>query len=89
MKFDQELQIQAYLDGELSARETRQVEQMLAADREAQALLGELKMTRSALAASPFVQIARSPGALRSARAWRSATIIGSSGAIPGNARTM
>ena len=50
MKFDQELQIQAYLDGELSARESRQVEQMLAADREAQALLAELKMTRSALA---------------------------------------
>src|SRR6266571_3471976 len=41
MKFDQELQIQAYLDGELSARETRQVEQMLVADREAQALLAE------------------------------------------------
>lgn len=50
MKFDQELQIQAYLDGELSTRETRDVEQLLAADREAQALLAELKMTRSALA---------------------------------------
>ena len=49
MKFDQELQIQAYLDGELSTRETRDVEQLLAADREAQALLAELKMTRSAL----------------------------------------
>ena len=50
MKFDQELQIQAYLDGELSARERRQVEEWLAADKEAQALLGELKMTRAALA---------------------------------------
>ena len=50
MKFDQELQIQAYLDGELAGREARQVEQLLASDRDAQALLAELKMTRTALA---------------------------------------
>jgi anti-sigma factor RsiW len=49
MKFDQELKIQAYLDNELSARERRQVEELLAADNQAQALLGELKMTRAAL----------------------------------------
>jgi hypothetical protein len=49
MKFDQELKIQAYLDGEVSARESREVEALLAADSQAEALLSELKLTRSAL----------------------------------------
>jgi len=49
MKFDQELKIQAYLDGELSPRESREVQAWLATDSEAQALLTELKLTRSAL----------------------------------------
>jgi anti-sigma factor RsiW len=49
MKFDQELKIQGYLDGELSARESREVEALLASDSQAQALLSELKMTRSVL----------------------------------------
>jgi anti-sigma factor RsiW len=49
MKFDQELKIQAYLDGELSPRESREVQAWLATDSEAQALLTELKLTRSTL----------------------------------------
>ena len=50
MNQDRELQIQAFLDGELSGRKARQVEQWLASDGEAQALAQELKMTRSLLA---------------------------------------
>ena len=80
MKFDQELQIQAYLDRELSAREVRQVEELLAADREAQALLAELKMTRSALIGNePEIAVAQHPAtedkahdALANAQPWPS-----------------
>src|SRR5258706_330899 len=50
MNQDRQLKIQAFLDGELSSREARQVEQWLATDREAQALLNELKATQSLLA---------------------------------------
>src|SRR5436309_2826307 len=52
MNQDRELQIQALLDGELSGRKARQVEQWLATDSQAQALAQELKMTRSLLAAN-------------------------------------
>ena len=52
MNQDRQLKIQAFLDGELSSRETRQVEQWLATDREAQVLLNELKATQSLLRAN-------------------------------------
>jgi anti-sigma factor RsiW len=44
-----ELDLQSYLDGELTGREARRVEQLLAGDREAQALLQELKLTKELL----------------------------------------
>lgn len=50
MNQDRELEIQAFLDGELSGRQARKVEQWLASDSEAQALLRELQATKSALA---------------------------------------
>jgi anti-sigma factor RsiW len=51
MDHDFELKVQAYLDGELSANEARAVEQRLAGDGEATALLAELKNTSAALTA--------------------------------------
>lgn len=45
-----QLEVQAYLDGELSARQRRQVEARLAADAGARALLDALGATRRALA---------------------------------------
>jgi anti-sigma factor RsiW len=50
MNQDRELQIQAFVDGELSARQARKVEEWLATDAEAQALLRELQTTKTALA---------------------------------------
>src|SRR6267378_5498850 len=50
MNQDRELQIQAFVDGELSARQARKVEEWLATDAEAQALLRELQATKAALA---------------------------------------
>jgi anti-sigma factor RsiW len=47
MKPELELKLQAYLDGELSAREARNVEAVIANDAGAQALLRELKMTNA------------------------------------------
>ncbi len=44
-----ELKLQAYLDGELGAREARQVEAQVSTDAEAQGLLAELRMTAGAL----------------------------------------
>jgi len=52
MNQDQELKIQALLDGELADREARQLQQWLDSDKEAQALFTELKTTRSYLAAN-------------------------------------
>lgn len=49
MKFELELKLQAYLDGELSAREIRSVDAMLEQDAEARTLLMELRNTRGAL----------------------------------------
>lgn len=45
-----ELDLQSYLDGELAGRDARRVEQLLATDREAEALFQELKATKSLLA---------------------------------------
>jgi anti-sigma factor RsiW len=50
MNQDFQLKLQAYLDGELSERETREVEAALSSDAEAQALLTELRNTSGALA---------------------------------------
>jgi anti-sigma factor RsiW len=49
MKPELELKLQAYVDGELSAREAREVEAALANDAGAQALLRELKTTAAVL----------------------------------------
>jgi len=49
MKEDLQLKLQTYFDGELSEREAREVEALLAADAEGRALLGELRNTRGAL----------------------------------------
>jgi|SRR6185369_975558 anti-sigma factor RsiW len=49
MNQDQELKIQAFLDGELSEREARDVQQWLASDAQAQALVTELRTTTSYL----------------------------------------
>ena len=43
-----QLKLQAFLDGELSEKETREVEARLASDNEAKALLSELQNTRAA-----------------------------------------
>ena len=50
MNQDFQLKLQAYLDGELTERETREVEAALAGDAEARALLTELRNTSGALA---------------------------------------
>jgi anti-sigma factor RsiW len=50
MNEEQQLELQAYLDGELSARKVRHIEGWLADDAEARALLNELRITKQALA---------------------------------------
>jgi len=50
MTKEQQLKLQSYLDGELSAHEARRVVGWLAADAEAGALAGELRNTKQALA---------------------------------------
>src|SRR4051812_6643046 len=52
MEYDAQLKLQAYLDGELSDSETKEVANWLAQDQEAVLLHSELKNTRQALAAS-------------------------------------
>jgi anti-sigma factor RsiW len=52
MNQDRELKIQALLDAELSGRELAELERSLQSDSEAQALLNELRMTKSMLAAN-------------------------------------
>ena len=49
MEHEKQLKLQAYLDGELPAGDTRAVEDLLAQDVEARALLGELRQTNEAL----------------------------------------
>ena len=50
MTLEQQLQLQAYLDGELAAGEAQQVAAWLEKDREAGSLVGELNATKSLLA---------------------------------------
>ncbi|MFN7139149.1 MAG: anti-sigma factor family protein [Limisphaerales bacterium] len=49
MNHEQQLQLQAYLDGELSDREARQVTDLLASSEEARNLFSELQFTKTAL----------------------------------------
>ena len=49
MTKEQQLKLQAFLDGELPEKDTREVAAWLAGDAEATALLGELRNTRQAL----------------------------------------
>jgi anti-sigma factor RsiW len=49
MTDDQQLKLQAFLDGELSETDSREITALLARDADASALLGELKNTRNAL----------------------------------------
>lgn len=49
MKPELELKLQAYADGELSAREAREIEAAIASDTDAQALLRELRTTATVL----------------------------------------
>lgn len=50
MNRDLQLKLQAYVDGELSGRKAREVEQLLTNDAEAKALANELTMTKQVLA---------------------------------------
>jgi len=50
MEYEVQLKLQAYLDGELSEAEAREIGNLLAKDREAVALQNELRNTRQALA---------------------------------------
>ncbi len=49
MEYEAQLKLQAFLDGELSEAETKEAVNWLAKDREAVALLGELRNTRQAM----------------------------------------
>lgn len=49
MKHEQELKLQALLDGELTGREAEEISALLEQDAEAAALFGELRNTRTAL----------------------------------------
>ena len=62
MTSESELNLQAYLDGELSGRQARQVAQWIATDAEAQKLMAELKMTKAALAGGELeVKVPQTP----------------------------
>ena len=50
MDYQDQLKLQAYLDGELPEREAREVSARLAQDQDAAALLAELRQTRDCLA---------------------------------------
>src|SRR5438552_2423041 len=50
MKVEQQLKLQAWVDGELPEREARQVAELVRVDKEAQAIAGELRLARSILA---------------------------------------
>ena len=50
MSEEQQLKLQAFLDGELSENDSREVAAWLARDADATALVGELRNTRQALA---------------------------------------
>jgi negative regulator of sigma E activity len=55
MKTEQQLELQAYLDGELAALDAQRVAASVAQDSEAQRLLEELRLTRAALKANETV----------------------------------
>src|SRR5687768_12339913 len=57
MKSELQLKIQAYLDGELSAWQSRRVARLLATDAEAQKLLSELRTTRDFLSSNEPEQV--------------------------------
>jgi anti-sigma factor RsiW len=62
MKRDLALKYQAFVDGELSEREARGVAEAIARDPEAQALVAELRSTRTALAGNePEVTLPETP----------------------------
>jgi len=62
MKRDLALKYQAFVDGELSEREARGVAEAIARDPEAQALVAELRATRTALAGNePEVTLPETP----------------------------
>ena len=50
MNWDQKLKLQAWVDGELSENEARQVAALVEGDQNAQAIVAELRVTRSFLA---------------------------------------
>src|SRR5437588_5828731 len=50
MNLESELELQSYLDGELSDRQARNIAERVAGDDQARLLLAELKMTKAALA---------------------------------------
>jgi len=61
MNRELELKVQAWVDGELSEREARKVAKEVDSDREAQALVAELQMTKQILAGNePEVLLAES-----------------------------
>jgi anti-sigma factor RsiW len=61
MNHDSQLKLQAYVDGELSPRQTHRVEAWLAEDSEARQLVAELRTVKQALAGNePEVQFAGS-----------------------------
>lgn len=61
MDFETELKLQAYLDGELSEGEARQVAKLIAQDQQAVLLMGELRNTRQAVkGAEAIVQLPES-----------------------------
>jgi anti-sigma factor RsiW len=59
MDIDTQLKLQAFLDGELPESEAREVANWVARDKEATALLGELRNTRQALAGAEAVMTLR------------------------------
>jgi len=62
MNFDQQLKLQAFLDGELPENEAREVASLVARDAEAADLLKELRNTRQALADfEPGLKLPESP----------------------------
>jgi hypothetical protein len=61
MKLESELELQAYLDGELAPAQGRKVAASLAQDEEARLLFAELKMTKTALVgAEPELKVPES-----------------------------
>src|SRR5213592_3426760 len=61
MNAERQLKLQAWVDGELPESEARQVAKSVSADKEAQAIVGELQMAKAFLANNePEVKLAES-----------------------------